>query len=649
MPLSGYLCVLIPLLAVCCFFPGFLIVRGLRWTPLEKLAGSVGLSLLLLYLATWAVYCFGPHDQRPVYRAIVGAAALCGVFCWRDTVRLFGTFSVRRTALAFGALLVYTFALLCMIRVYSGAGWGSDWMEHLQRSLFFLDRLPANVKINVNYVLPARPPMQNVLGALFLGATTDRFELLQATFAFLNALIFLPCVLILPAFGLGRRRILPVLFLLAANPVAMENIVFVWTKSLTAFYVILAISLYLSGWRKNESSRTVAAFLALAAGTLVHYSAGPYLLFMGLHYTVRCLKSRPLPWRAFAAAAVPAALVLATWLGWSVHMYGAKVTVSSNTTVTTTSPTTLDTPTKVAGNLKDAIVPAWLRSEMGDWQQANPGGLVHDYAFIFYQLNFIFAMGLLGGPLIVWLVCRRLLRFTPGKEPAFWRAMVPFCIVVGIAVVGERDRLGIPHLTLLSLEILGLCYLASALPRFTRAARIAVVAFCCVDFAVGVYWQAHIESLENTRTQTVFSELKYRDGAIHRDDPSPLSLSDVAWQNWAAKHQWEMYSRWLRDLPAGHEGDPHFQEQWTQLRPMLHEGLDDYKVNWGGWPERHGGVIDYLADSVAGPTGAGTDIASAFVVLLFACGCALILRMPLDVRQTVVVGAAPPRRKKARR
>ena len=648
MPIPGYVCALILLLAVCSFFPGFLIVRRLRWNPLEKLAGSVGLSLLLLYLATWAVYCFGPHDQRPVYRGMAAAAALCALFCWRDALRLFGTFRVRRTLLAFAGFVVYTVALLGMIRVYSGAGWGGDWTEHFQRTLFFLDRLPTDVKINLYYVLPARPPMQNVLTAFFLGVTADRFELFQVTFAVLNALVFLPCVLILPALGLGRRRrLLPILFLLAANPVVMENIVYAWTKSLTAFYVVLAIALYLSGWRKNESTRTVAAFLALAAGTLVHYSAGPYLLFLGLHFTLRFLRSRPMPWRQFAAAAIPAALVLATWLGWSVHTYGAKTTVASNTAVTSTSPTKTGNLAKIAGNLFDSVVPAWLRSEEGSWPQASGGGLFRDYAFIFYQLNVIFAMGVLGGPLIVWLVGRRLLRLGGrGSELDFWRWLVPFCLVVGIAVVGERDPLGVSHLTLLSLEILGLCYLAGAMANFRTPLRTAVVVFCCVDFAAGVYWQAHIESLENTAGQTVFPQLTYRDGVIHRDSPTELSLSDPAWQNWASKHQVELYKRWLRDLPAGHDADPQFQEQWAQLKPVFLEGIHDFGVNWGYWAERHGGVLTYLGDDVAGRTGAGTDLVSALVLLLFACGCVLVLRMP---QPAIAAAPAPVRRKKARR
>src|SRR5260370_11998981 len=48
------------LLAVCSFAPGFLFVRRLRWSGLEKLCGSVALSLVLLWLAVWGIYVFAP-------------------------------------------------------------------------------------------------------------------------------------------------------------------------------------------------------------------------------------------------------------------------------------------------------------------------------------------------------------------------------------------------------------------------------------------------------------------------------------------------------------------------------------------------------------------------------------------------------------
>ena len=56
-----------------------------------------------------------------------------------------------------------------IIRNYSGALWSGDWLEHFQRSLFFLHHFPKDTPIYGEYLLPARPPMMNVLAAFFLG------------------------------------------------------------------------------------------------------------------------------------------------------------------------------------------------------------------------------------------------------------------------------------------------------------------------------------------------------------------------------------------------------------------------------------------------------------------------------------------------
>ena len=118
----------------------------------------------------------------------------------------------------------------------------------------------------------------------------------------------------LPALGDPRRRgLLPLVVLVAINPMVMVNATYSWTKSLTVFYVILAVTLYLAGRRKRDSARTVAAFVALAAGLLVHYSAGPYVAFLALHYLFRFFRERPWRWRELAGVMVAAGLVLATW------------------------------------------------------------------------------------------------------------------------------------------------------------------------------------------------------------------------------------------------------------------------------------------------------------------------------------------------
>src|ERR1019366_9442740 len=117
----------------------------------------------------------------------------------KDFAGLFRSFRVRRAVSGQAFLLLWAMVMLAMIRHYSGLGWGGDWLEHFQRSLFFLHRFPANTPILGGYELPARPPMMNVLAAFFLAQTQDRFALFQMASAFFNVLVFLPCCLMLPA------------------------------------------------------------------------------------------------------------------------------------------------------------------------------------------------------------------------------------------------------------------------------------------------------------------------------------------------------------------------------------------------------------------------------------------------------------------
>jgi len=198
--------VLLLLLPLCTFAPGFWLVRRFRWTPIETLCGSVGLSLILLYLAAGILYVFARQHQTAGYFAVSALCAVAALASWRDIARLWRSLRVRRTLVAFGFLLLWTLTVLSMIRVYSGGTWMGDWLEHFQRCLYFLQGFPLHTAIFENYQLPARPPLMNLVGAFFLGQTADRFELFQLIFTFLNLLVFLPAVLILPALaGRGCR------------------------------------------------------------------------------------------------------------------------------------------------------------------------------------------------------------------------------------------------------------------------------------------------------------------------------------------------------------------------------------------------------------------------------------------------------------
>jgi hypothetical protein len=601
---------------------------------MEKLCGSIGLSLIILYLVTWLVFVGGTGTNARIPAApLATTSVVCvvlGIVARRDILRLLRSFRIKHSLFGYGFLLVWTLLLLGMIRVYSGGGLYGDWLEHFQRSLFFFWRLPADTLVGNIYPLPARPPLMNVVTAYFLGQTEDRFEFFQIAFTFLNLLIFLPCCLILPAIaGPRRTHILPLVALVALNPVIMQNATYSWTKALAAFFVVLGLAFYLAAWRKHDQSRMVAAFLSLAAGSLVHYSTGPYVAFLTLHYVLWLFWRRPQKWREAATIFAVSTVLLLTWFAWSVKTYG-KVTFLSNTSVTSSQSYHGSNVAKALANTYDSIVPALLRdrSLLDKFKQRNPLGRLRENAFLFYQTNMIFGMGLVGGPAVLYLLLSRFHR-RPRKHKSewwFWLSLVLFCAIVGTGVVGERDEFGVAHLTLLSLEILGLTLLASAMSR-SRTLAFTVIAGCLVDFSLGIFLHAHVQGMENDSGRVVFAGLQFSNSTIDRANPGPDALTRQAWLNWVGKHRRALYEQWLRDLPENNMNDRNFQAGWPAARDGFLKLLSENETQWGGWYSRHNGEIEYVGDHIAGRLGESVP-ASILLALLAGLSAVLIKHLP---------------------
>jgi hypothetical protein len=624
-------------------------VRRLPWSPAEKLCGSVGLSLALVYLASWGVYCFwpgaGPIPAAP-YVAVTLISMGLALAAWRDIVTLFGTPRARRMAAGYVFLLGWTLLLFAIIRNYGGAGWSGDWLEHFQRSLFFIDRFPINNPIIGGYNLPARPPFMNVVAGFFLAQTRDRFENYQLIFCFLNLLLFLPCCLMLQRLaGPRRTRILPLVLLFAASPVVMENVTYTWTKAFAAFYIVLAIYFYLAGWRKRDPVRMLVAFLAISAGMLAHYSAGPYAVFLVLHYLIFVFRKRPAKWREVVVVGACCTLFLTTWFGWSLAHYGFHGTFESNTSVTTSREYQGNNLDKIGGNLYDSIVPIVLRDPtlFDEFQQPTQAGKIRDAFFISYQTNILLNMGVLGGLLVVWLIVNTLRRPPRDRiERNFWLELIPFTVVIGIASVGERDPLGVAHLTLLPLAALGLTLLASRFP-WSRFMTVLILAGCLVDFAMGVFLHIHLESLENTSDRLVFTGVQFDDTGVHVGKQGPDSLSFGAWTNWVSKHKLAVAQEWSAAIAHQAPADPQLQARSGGILKALQQWIDEDNLDWHGWYSRHRGSVTLLGDDIGGSSRIFLAIIEGSLVLVMLSLMAAVARESRNTKAEAISATPVPR------
>ena len=95
----------------------------------------------------------------------------------------------------FSLLVAWTVGLQGLIRHYSGGDWCCDWVEHYQRSVFFLEHWPKDFLFIGRYSLTGRPPFMNVVCAFFMGLAGSEFAVYQIVSSLLTLLVFFPCCL----------------------------------------------------------------------------------------------------------------------------------------------------------------------------------------------------------------------------------------------------------------------------------------------------------------------------------------------------------------------------------------------------------------------------------------------------------------------
>jgi hypothetical protein len=476
---------------------------GLAWpvagrlalAPAEKIVAAVALSLLGVFLFGWAVYVFalpaGVWWALPVLGALglaVRPAAL--VATWRDS---------DARALLIAQLLVTGWCVgwMAIIESYSGGGWAGDWFEHWERARFFLERWPLDRKFLVTYPLTARPPLVNVTTGAFLWLTRVDYAHYQLVTALLSSLAFLPAALLARRWARRGAAIGICAVLFMVNPLFVQNATFAWTKLPAAFFTLVALYFFLRAREPGAPPAFAALWAAsLAAGLLAHFSAGPYAVPLALAWLVFGWPRRhDRTWRrATALGALAGALVLATWFGWAFAKFGAHDTLLSNSSATSRDVREGNQLVKIALNLRDTLVPHFLRPvDPAFIDQRSSWGWWRDWFFQCYQINLPLALGS-----VAWLALLRELwragRTAAAGARTFWIWFAATVVVLGVATHGARDHWGLAHICLQGLVLLGLAFLAARWSEIGRPWRLALVAGATVDFALGIALQFAVQS-----------------------------------------------------------------------------------------------------------------------------------------------------------
>jgi len=472
-----------------------LLFPGLGWPlaarlplpPTERLAAALALSLVAGWVAGWLIYTTGLPWDLLWLLPVLGAWGLI-----RSRVTLAAALRdplVRGVLLGQGLVSLWCVGWLALVQNYSGGGWTSDWFEHWQRAVYFLQRGPADHLFLDHYTLTARPPLANVLTAAWLHLTTVDFPHYQLFSTLLGSLAFLPAAALLIRWRPDRAALALLTVLFMVNPFFVQNAVFPWTKLPTALLVLTAVLFFLRS-REGRAPWTDALLfsISLAAALLVHYSAAPYAIGLALGWILW----RPLggSWSAHlrltAGAALAGGVLLATWFGWALATYGLVGTLGTNTSVTTAAPEAGSQFIRILLNLRDTLVPHFLRApDPALIAQTSPWGYARDWFFQSYQLNLPLACGSVG-----WLVLgREGLRSWTVTAPAvrrFWAGFVVLVVILGVAAHGARDVWGLTQICLHALVLLGLVTIAARWPQLGRGWRLAAIGGATLDLVAGI-------------------------------------------------------------------------------------------------------------------------------------------------------------------
>jgi len=455
-----------------------------RWTPAERLALATGAALLTGWLVGFGLYTAG-RPLRWFWLAPALGAAL--TLARPHAVRaLMADVGVRRVTGQWALLAAWCLGWHALVINYSGAAWQRDWIEHYDRAHFFLARWPLDCLFLNVYPLPARPPLANLWSAMLMSGSGGAFFHHQVFSTLLGSLVFLPLAVLAQSWHDDRRTSWRLLLVLMASPLLVQNATFPWTKLPAAFFVLLAWLQLCPRAATPAPGRLVAGALALTGGMLAHYSTGPWLLALLTAWLVigRADLTRPAVRREVFCAGLVSALVFFPWLGWAVTHYGANTTFTQNTALALAPQGGAGPRLLSAGiNLLNTLSPVSLVGlDHPLLQQTSEAGWWRDGWFILYQLRLWWAFGVTGGLALLWLLWHA----PRGPGWRFGVIAVPTVTALGIVIHAHPDWLGLVHISLQPLVLLGLTWLAALAGQLPRWLQLLYAAGLAVDLVFGI-------------------------------------------------------------------------------------------------------------------------------------------------------------------
>lgn len=316
------------------FAPGEIIAVKLTLSTEEKFAVSFGLSFLLYYLIGFLGYTF--HIAPFITYAFLILLSLFVGLYHRKLRKHLTSENHHHYLLIFFLFFLVTVGLQAFLPSYNGGLWYFDWVEHYLRSLFFLQHQPLDTLIG-SYLLPARPPLFNIVVYAYQTVLGDSFWIYQIIATLLNITLILPCFLICKNILNIKGKYLFIILglILLLTPSILTQITYTWTKGLSAYYLLMGLYFYIKSRTQNnlaiqQFSNVIISALFLSSAFLTHYSALPYIGIITLDAILLLFRKK---WGIRNLILFLSVIILfsSPWVFWSLKNYGVNLTLFSNT------------------------------------------------------------------------------------------------------------------------------------------------------------------------------------------------------------------------------------------------------------------------------------------------------------------------------
>jgi hypothetical protein len=316
--------------------PGWALTYRFNPEPLERSVVCILTGLTLIYLCEFGAYLLSLPSWFPFILLLL--VSLISVF---NFARSRSNNSLRETfpwveVMVWLVLSIWGLAIQFKIVLYGAQlGWAADWVEHYERSIFFLEQLPPETNfLNGLWSLSARGPLFNSSAGLLMGGLGKDYWTYQIIATVLNTFPVLTLALLLQNIsGLQRYPALiwsAVIYALA--PFAVQQIIYPWTKMFTTGFILMGIHVYLRGAKRGDICIMAWAFFPLALGVLAHYMTVLFAVFFLAHLLYTIIKNN---WR-FQALIIPISsciLLLSTWFIFLILNFGIVGTFIGNSTL----------------------------------------------------------------------------------------------------------------------------------------------------------------------------------------------------------------------------------------------------------------------------------------------------------------------------